>query len=114
MLNLYFVFGTFGSIFNISFHADDNDYGVPSCRGNKYAKEFSAEELEVFLASELRHVRQEATLYASDRFESVMVQRVIDSLNQQGWLFHMGKVNNNCDLPGLEAIACCNCRDRQP
>ena len=109
MLNLYFVFGSFGSVSNVSFYADDNRYGVPTGRGSMYAKEFCLQEMEDFLKAELCRVREEATLYASDCFDSAMVQRVVDSLNQRGWNFHLS--TGSSDLPGLEIISRCNCRD---
>lgn len=109
MLNLYFVLGTFNSISNVSFYADDNRYGVPCGRGCVYAKEFSAQEIGNFLKAELCRVREEATLYVSKCFDPAIVQRVVDSLNQQGWNFHIG--TGSSDLPGLEIISRCNCRD---
>lgn len=111
-MNLYFVFGGFDFISNVSFYADDNRYGVPTGRGCVYAKEFTAQEQESFLKAELCRIREEATLYVSSFFNPAMVQRVVDSLNQQGWKFHIG--TGSSDLTGLEIISRCNCRDYEP
>lgn len=108
MLNLYFVFGSFGSVSNVSFYADDDRYGIPRGRGCVYAKEFTAQEMGDFLKAELCRVREEATLYVSKCFDTAIVQRAVD-LNQQGWKFHIG--TGSSDLPGLEIISRCNCRD---
>ena len=109
MLNLYFVFGYFNSISNISFYADDNRYGVPTGRGSVYAKKFTSQEQDSFLKAELCLIREEATLYVSDYFDFPVVQRVVDTLNQRGWRFHIG--TGSSDLSSLEVISCCNCRD---
>ena len=112
MLNIYFVFVCFNSISNVSFYADDNRYGVPTGRGSMFAKEFSAQEMEEFFKAELCRVREEATLYVSKCFDPAMVQRVVGSLNQRGWNFHLS--TGSSDLPGLEIISRCNCRDYEP
>ena len=100
MLNLYFVFGSSYSMETVAFYRDDNDYGVPVCRNKEVSLIFSSQEMEEFLKEELCRVRQEATLYTSKYFDPSMVQRVVDSLNQRGWCFHIG--TGDSDLPAVE------------
>lgn len=100
MLNLYFVFGGSYELETIAFYADNNGYGVPVCHNKMVSSIFSAQEQEEFLKKELCRVRGEATLYVSKYFDTAMVQRVVDSLNQRGWCFHIG--TGDSDLPAVE------------